>query len=136
MRFTWLARQWNQRPTGSHGLRLGPLVVVGLLGALAGLMAALLWLDFDGLLGLELQLLAVFAAGLFGAASSAGLVALLHSQQPQFIDFDRTVRHKLAGGAWAVLVHDLDWAQQAGAVALIRRRAGHWCAVSSARRQM
>jgi hypothetical protein len=133
LRFTWRARQWNQRPSGSQGRRLGLLSLIGLLGGLLGLMTAITWLDFDGFLGLELGLLAAVAAALFGAATSAALVALLHSQQPQFIDFDRTVRHKLAHGAWAVLVHDLSWAQQTGAVALIRHQAGHWCAVSSAR---
>lgn len=135
LRFTWLARQWNQRPSDAQGLRLGQLSLVGLLGGVIGLMVAIAWPDVDGFLGLELGLPAAFAAALFGAGSSAGLVALLHSQQPQFVDFDRTVRHKLARGAWAVLVHDQDWAQQAGAVALIRRHGGHWCAVSSARRQ-
>lgn len=136
LRFTWLARQWNRRPNGARGMRPGLLGAVGLIGAVLSLLAALGLLEFDGLLSAELQLFTVVGATLCGAAAAAGLVALLHSQQPQYIDFDRRVRHKLAAGAWAVVVHDLLWAQQPTAVALIRRQGGQWCAVSSARRLM
>lgn len=134
-RFVWLARQWNRSPHGAGRPSTGPLASIGWAGALFGLVAGLAFLDFDSYYSVELELLALAAAVLCGAALAAGAVALLHSQQPQFIDFDRSVRHKLTGGAWAVLIHHLRWAQQAGAVAAVRRQGRQWCAVSSSRRQ-
>jgi hypothetical protein len=134
-RYSWLARQWNRRPHGTGRPSAGRFGMVGWGGALVGLMAGLAVLDFDSFCSVELELLSLVAATVCGAALAAGVVELLHSQQPQFIDFDGTVRHKLAGGAWAVLVHDLRWAQQSGAVATMRHKGRDWCAVSSARGQ-
>lgn len=136
LRFIWLARQWNRSPQGTGRPITGPLVSIGLAGALVGLVAGLAFLDIDRhqSIELELELAALAAAVLCGAALAAGAVGLLRSQQPQYIDFDRTVRRKLKGGAWTVLVHRLHWAQQSGAVAAVRRQGRQWCAVSSARR--
>ncbi len=135
LRFVVLAWQWNRRPHAVGRPTVGPLVLSGWIGALAGLLVGLLVVDFDSIHGLELQLLALAAAVFTGAATAAGAVVLLHRQQPQFVDFDRTVRRKLGAGAWAVLMRDLHWSQQAVAVATVRQQGRHWCAVSSARRQ-
>lgn len=134
-RFFYRSMQWNRRPHGQIGFNFGPLGLVCLLGAGAGLLAALLFMEVDPLYGIELELLALSAASLCGAAVAVGLVALLRRRQPQFAGFDRTIRGKLRRGSWVVLVHDLQWSQQASVVTLIRQLSSKWCAVSSARRQ-
>lgn len=133
LRFMRLARQWNRRPHGQGGTSVRSVGTVMLLAATATALLVAAVLRQDEFLGFALELMTIGTAAVFGATIAAGLVVLLHRQQPQFKDFDRIVRHQLAHGCWAVLVHDLPWSRQAGVVELVHRRSTTWYAVSSAR---
>lgn len=132
-RFAHRARQWNRRPHGQGGTSIRSLGLVAMLTALGAVLTTAALLEQNEFVSFEIQLAAMAAAALFGAILAASLAVLLHRQQPQFKDFDLTVRHKLSQGSWVVLVHDLPWARQAGVVDVISRRSTGWIAVTSAR---
>lgn len=132
LRFVRKASRWNRRPHHLGHTRFAPLTAGALAGVLAGAALATTAVEYEGLVATGQELMALALAALTGAMIGSGLVGLLHRQQPQFKAFDRLLRHKLADGRWVVLVHDLDWMQQAGVVALLSQHGPHWTAVSSA----
>ncbi len=132
-RFAHRARQWNRRPHGQGGTSMRSLSLVAMLTAFGASLATAAVLEQNEFVSFELELAAMATAALVGAILAASLAVLLHQQQPQFKDFDRTIRHKLAQGHWVVLVHDLPWTRQAGVVDVINRHSANWIAVTSAR---
>jgi len=118
---------------GRPGPRLGA-VAGGLLGALP----LLAWAAAPAPPGMVLErLVAVALGGAVGALLGA-LLALLAAGRPGGHRFDDTVQRQLGRGHHAVVVHGVPAAQQAEALALLRRTGLRWCAEAprSARRRL
>lgn len=135
-RFNRRARQWNRKPVARGqpprmavwlAAGVGALASAALAGSLSPIPD-----EADALLTAPAVVLAVLLTTLAGALAFGGAVAGLLRQQPQYRDFDRVIRRKLADGQWVVLAHDVPWSQQAAVVALVSRFSLNWSAVSSA----
>ena len=130
-RFFRRAWQWNRKAGPTASLRSDTLWKVAGAGAAGMAMLTAFVLSIEDVMPPELDVVMVLLSGLAGALAAAAVASLLVQQQPQYRQFDREVRRRLAEGQWAVLTHDLPWPRQQAVVSLFGRSSLHWCAVSS-----
>jgi hypothetical protein len=130
-RFRALAQQWSAgAPVAGRGWSSDRWLWAALGGLLAAVLSAFGLLLSDGL-SLRLVGGVIAGAALAGALSGALLTAaLVHRGQHK--TFNRTLRRKLAGGAWVVVAHEVPQGSRGNVSALIRSRSLKWCVVSSA----
>ena len=127
LRFARLSRQWavDQASAGPRGI--GGLWLASAVGASLASLAALVILlweapQFDAWLVMMLMAL----QGL-GGLLGAGLFALWVRLRPRH-RFDAQVRQQLILGCWALVLHQVPWADQAAVVRLLRSTSLRWCA--------
>ena len=127
LRFTRLSRQWAFDQDSGGAPSIGGYGLASAAGAsLASVVALviLLWEtpQFDA--WLLMMLLAI--QGL-GGLLGAGLFALRLGLRARH-RFDDQVRQQLGQGCWALVLHQVPWAGQAGVIRLLRSTSLRWCA--------